>query len=55
MVDFRKWNETYASSYHEPHDHIFDKQTIVIYVLQANTIDEEVMEKSQGKRHLISV
>ena len=36
-------------------DYIFDKQIVVIYVLQANTIDEEVMEKISRQAPLLDV
>lgn len=36
-------------------DYIFDKQIIVIYVLQANTIDEEVMEKISRQAPLLDI
>ena len=36
-------------------DYIFDKQIVVIYVLQANTIDEEIMEKISRQAPLLDV
>ena len=36
-------------------DYIFDKQMVVIYVLQANTIDEEVMDKISRQAPLLDV
>ena len=36
-------------------DYIFDKQMVAIYVLQANTIDEEVMDKISRQAPLLDV